>query len=464
MIVNLYSFGKAKNSTKRPAGAGTAISGNIIGPSSLFSPTISFANPTARSNNYAYIAEYDRYYFVLDWTYDKGFWIASMSEDVLASWKGTIGGSTQYVLRSSASYDGSIIDNLYPIKAENEMISVGGVLSGRLATRFSEGFYVVGIIGGGVSPTGCVAYYVFTPNNFNNFCNYLMGRGGSVYPVGWTDEQKSRFNPMQYIVSVNWIPKPPDSLGQTFTEIPFGWWTVAGISCVGIGENCIMSYTATFNIPRHPQATQSGSYKNIAPYSRYALEFLPFGVFDIDSTRIADVQTLKVLVAVDCITGLGQMRVLTTDSVVDTILFSETQYAVPIQISQITRDYLALGSAVVGSGISAITNATTGNGAGFASAIANGITSAASAMIPTLNTKGAVGSIITLLSKPYLRGIFNYVVDEDNQHMGRPLCKNVQLSTIPGYMIINDPNVEFAGNSNEQESIQKFMEEGFYFE
>lgn len=158
------------------------------------------------------------------------------------------------------------------------------------------------------------------------------------------------------------------------------------------------------------------------------------------------------------------MRVLTTDSVVDTILFSETQYAVPIQISQITRDYLALGSAVVGSGISAITNATTGNGAGFASAIANGITSAASAMIPTLNTKGAVGSIITLLSKPYLRGIFNYVVDEDNQHMGRPLCKNVQLSTIPGYMIINDPNVEFAGNSNEQESIQKFMEEGFYFE
>ena len=60
--------------------------------------------------NYVYIDTLDRYYWIKDWVRNNGLWYGYCAEDVLASFRSDILNTTQYVLRSSTTYDNSIID------------------------------------------------------------------------------------------------------------------------------------------------------------------------------------------------------------------------------------------------------------------------------------------------------------------------------------------------------------------
>ena len=107
LSVTLYEFKKRENSTKRPDSTVTQITHNAVlkMPTSLLRPEITFdfglkGNPSYY--NYAYISDLgNRYYFIRDWTVGDGhLWTAHLEVDVLASWKNSIGNSTQYVTRS----------------------------------------------------------------------------------------------------------------------------------------------------------------------------------------------------------------------------------------------------------------------------------------------------------------------------------------------------------------------------
>lgn len=113
-------FTKRKNSTKRPNDTGTIINCYLKDDCGALTPVIVYQPTTTAQNpsdwNYAYIGSFDRYYFVNDWVYNNGLWYAYLSCDVLASYKTQIGASTQYVVRSSATFDTNIVDLLYPTK------------------------------------------------------------------------------------------------------------------------------------------------------------------------------------------------------------------------------------------------------------------------------------------------------------------------------------------------------------
>ena len=94
--VKLFEFQKRHNSTKRPQGAECSINGVLRDGSSLITPTIAFEfasdfSPMSNSYNlefnYAYIAKFARYYWITDWTYESGLWIAAMKVDVLATFR-----------------------------------------------------------------------------------------------------------------------------------------------------------------------------------------------------------------------------------------------------------------------------------------------------------------------------------------------------------------------------------------
>lgn len=94
--VKLFEFQKRHNSTKRPQGAEWTINGVLRDGSSLITPTIAFEfasdfSPMSNSYNlefnYAYIAKFARYYWITDWTYESGLWIAAMKVDVLATFR-----------------------------------------------------------------------------------------------------------------------------------------------------------------------------------------------------------------------------------------------------------------------------------------------------------------------------------------------------------------------------------------
>ena len=125
MEIIFYYHRKKINSTALPI-QGTFKNCSIKDVSSIINPYIEIAENLAAAPpwNYCYIPAYNRYYWIKEWTWERGFWSAELSVDVLASYRENILDSTLYVLRSASNYDGNIIDKLYPTKIDNELIRV----------------------------------------------------------------------------------------------------------------------------------------------------------------------------------------------------------------------------------------------------------------------------------------------------------------------------------------------------
>ena len=119
--VKFYTFSKKVNSTARPSsGAVVAEFSNVLikSGSGVVSPVLSISTSANVSKwNYCYISDWTRYYFIKEWTWDNGQWIAYLAIDVMATYKNEIGSSTQFVTRSSSSSDGDVIDTAYPTKS-----------------------------------------------------------------------------------------------------------------------------------------------------------------------------------------------------------------------------------------------------------------------------------------------------------------------------------------------------------
>ena len=59
---------------------------------------------------------------------------------------------------------------------------------------------------------------------------------------------------------------------------------------------------------------------------------------------------------------------------------------------------------------------------------------------------------------------FYHVADNSNRLIGSPLCEDVKLSTIPGYIEVLSPHVDIACTSEETEMIEAYMQSGFYLD
>ena len=153
MQVFLFDINKKVNSTKQPLPSeGQTFSCELKEETSFLTPTLKFAPNTLTSGlfspsayNYAMIPYWQRYYYITDWTYKNGIWEASLSVDVLASFKTEIGETTTYIIRSASQYNGDILDTFYPAT------TVCGTTKQQFAydfiyqTSISEGCFVVGI-------------------------------------------------------------------------------------------------------------------------------------------------------------------------------------------------------------------------------------------------------------------------------------------------------------------------------
>ena len=170
ITVNLYTFSKRENSTKRPTSGGTSYSCTLLDETSLMNPTFKLSiasNPIGK--NYAYVPDFNRYYFINDIRSYQNFWYIDCTCDVLASFKDTIGAESHYVLRSASNYDEYICDNRYGAKVKE----TGLILPQTGVLYWGTGHsYVVGIVGYADSTSnqvGSVTYYQMDDTALYNF-------------------------------------------------------------------------------------------------------------------------------------------------------------------------------------------------------------------------------------------------------------------------------------------------------
>lgn len=466
MKATFYVFPKRTNSTKRPS-SGTDYNIEVKAPCNIINPEIkiaSNANPTGY--NYCCIPTWGRYYWVKNWTYSNSLWTASLVVDVLASYRDQIGSSTEYVVRSSAQYDSSISDSLYPAKATVQ--SVTNAFQGGFAETISEGFFVIGFIAKTPTSIGAVTYVVMSPGNAKKLSSKLLTDVSylSIDNAEISDSlTKILFNPYQYIVSCNYFPFDIAKLTAHLplvSSVDVGWWSI-DIPCWILGaDNNNLTKSVSVVIPKHPQAASRGGYCNASPYTDYTIFLQPFGVIPLDASKLWGATTLSIQYTVDLFTGDSILRMFTDTN--QLVHETTAKLGVPIQLSNITFD-VPSGGGLLQTGIAAAVGglqaALTG---GSFSDVGNGILNAAQATNADVASKGATGSTIAFDSVPYMVARFKILVDDNNEDHGRPLCKRVQLSTIPGFIMVDDPDIALNATAAEIDSVKSYLKNGFFYE
>lgn len=468
--VQLYKHDKRDNSTLRPDGDGWQLYCVLRRGSSIMTPVLEFDfGTTADGNpidyNYCYMPSFNRYYFIEDWTYSGSLWIATCIVDVLATYKDEIGGTSLYMLRASAASDGRVPDTMYPAKEgctfSHEYLECPYTLT--------NGTVILGVVD--EDPTiGGLSYYNLSMSTAHRLMNALLNNNiiNDTNGFNTTDAsaalQRSIADPIQYVKSAIYFPFALDV--GTSKAFNINGWTSLGSQLTGS-----KAFTASqsnhhlgnvFTIPKHPDAAR-GEYLNQAPWSNYTMTIPPFGQVELDSSILANATTVGAAVDVDLVTGLGILTISANGVVISRI---EAQVGVPIQLSQVSRDYLGAITSIMQGAAGVVSGAMAGP-AGIASGIGSGIGAigdAVKALVPRAQTVGSGGSFSQLRYDWRLDAQFFRPVDEDNAHNGRPLCAMRTPASLGGYMLVRDGDVSTGGTSAEDARVREYLETGFYYE
>lgn len=498
MLIRMYAFRKRINSTKKPTSNDELGELSFLSEctlkdlTSVIAPQVALIFPEHKLSpstyNYAYIPSFHRYYFVTDIVFDHNRVIYTLACDVLATYWETLKGTTQYILRSASAGDLSIVDNLYPVTAK---ISHGYTLTtGWSYDSLSTGYYVLGIINKATDTVGCVSYYVMTSAQFAGLRSALMTdyayMGISATEIS-QELSRAIINPFQYIVSCKWFPEKPPTAGEVST-ISVSGWDFTGGSASKLASAAVIIKQFTIDVPIHPQISR-GKWLDFRPYSNFYFLFPPFGVIQIDPTKLTENRKLDVFVRIDCISGIGHLNISCQGKGAPLIYSADCNIGVDIQLAQqsVAKSILsdvqnAVGSiaqgaisggkvgAVLGAS-SALLSSSTAQGAiaGLVQGIATGdfsnVGSAALAANSELSVKGQNGGIADYRGTPALFYQFANIVDGDNEDLGTPCCKKLQLSGLSGFTTVMRPDIDMVlATQPEIAALTAYLSNGFFIE
>ena len=459
MAINVvfYSFSKKDNSTKQPTSGGTTLSCEIKNQSSIMTPYLiintAISNPS--NLNYAYIAAYNRYYWVTDWSWDRGFWYCNLTVDVLATYKSQIGSSTQFVIRAASSYNLAITDTKYPALSYTQVTNLSFE---SLHTDFTNGgSFIIGICNGSSVESGGITYYGARYTVMNQLMNFLYG--GT-----WMDAsditmalQKELVNPMQYIDSIRWYPFDiPNSTAITMgsEEIHFGFWNSHITAPVLDVSDTIIPFAQTIDVPSHPQVSR-GTYLNGSPYTRLMVDCYGFGQIPIDASVFAGTNKLTLSIGVDVMSGIGRLSIYAgTDPKLIYRQFAPV--GVDMKIAQVTQGLISAPAQVLSGAVAA----SYGNYLGFGA----GLVSALESLMPQIATSGTVGAKSAYVNAPTLIISRNSLPAEDIANLGRPLCAPTVINTLSGYIQCENVEIDLIATRDEATAIRGYLEGGFFYE
>ncbi len=464
MKVYFTTYNKMRNATSIPDNFSASYDCVLLDDCSVQNPRLKLnfgqaGNPVAY--NYAMIPDFTgRYYFITDWTWSGRLWIATLSVDVLGSFRTNILNSTQYVIRSASAYNLKAIESQYPTLAG--YTATTNRADNSWSNVFDDGTYVVGMISSS-GDGGAVSYYEMSPGTFKALCQYLFNRDlydledilQDISEALW----KTLFNPFQYIVSVQWFPFV-DTGGIPVSKIQFGWFQF-NISARYISDATRSIDIKTLEVPKNPTYSKTGALKfeyfNTKPFASYTLHYNPWGDIPIDGELLVGVDEITLRPQIDLTTGKGVLQIFNGT----TLLGQYTsQVGVPIAIAQDNNNVISGATSGMMGGVAAGMSL-----AGFAGGVVSGLIGSAAGALGSANIEklGAQGSVAGLGDGIFLTAEFWQPAEQDREHFGYPYLKRAKLSTLSGYTVCENVNVIGSGASvDEVASIKSMMEGGFY--
>ena len=476
--VNFSTFSKRENSTKQ-ASTGVTKSCLLKDPCSVLNPVlrVNITNPTAY--NYAYIADFGRYYYV-DWISETAdIWEAHLRVDAMASWKSYIIAQSHYVLRSASDYDEDIVDSLYPTNGNVTLLEGTG---SQAFFKLTDVNSIIALLNNEPNNKfGAASYYEINEANQGALMAFLMGTvdQGNNAPyffngiinawAAYGDEVKegiarSLAEPGQYITESYMLPYHLPTASATTLKAGYltlnfgGSGGIQGLPVTGGASLISLGNAITLTLPDHPQAATRGNYLRLEPYSRYWLYLGPFGIYPVDSTMVYNDRSISIPIYGD-INGNITAKIMIDGRCVD-VLHANVKCDFPVAQMAVN-----MGN-VVGTSIQAGMN-TVGMSLGEPGSIISGVSSiasAAQAVMPKLMTRGNQGSFVNVFDSFAAFGEFHEIVDDMNAERGRPLCKEKTLSTLSGFCMCADAEVSAPCTKEEAAEINAYLNSGFYIE
>lgn len=374
--VTFYKNDKKINSTKLPVSSqdDITLTVELKNVTNLFTPTLvigadvftdgqgNIVNPMRY--NYCYLPDFERYYFVRDWSWILGRWECALEVDVLASFKTEVGNTTCYILRAASKVNPNIVDTRYPTKAAlaaqptHERSIVNNIWNTDLKTAsISNGFYVIAVTNNDSNAVGSVSHYALSVSAMSEFMSkmYAAPTWMNITDANISaDLQKMMINPIQYVTSCMWIPIGFNTTYASSTHtIPVGWWSLTLTATVYRINDSTMSSTASITVPikKHPQYGTYKKWVQLSPYTTAALYFPPFGFIPLDTSKMYESSEVRLAVLVDYLTGRGELTISSRyidqqnpgNSRLGNVFYHATaQVGVPMSISQMSVDKSAL--------------------------------------------------------------------------------------------------------------------------
>ena len=232
---------------------------------------------------------------------------------------------------------------------------------------------------------------------------------------------------------------------------------------------------------RHAEVCAIFVSRNQLPKIRRIREQLPlikhvivWGDIELDPLLINGNSKLKIYITYDLIKGIGRLMVTGNEYPHRVFFNGSANVGVDINLSQIYKDALGYEAATT-SGIfgSVAAGATVGMSTNPVADLAKGLSFASSSVqdmtrlnYPVVKGIGDSGSFLAMFDSYnlYMISKFNYIVDENNTELGRPLCAVRQISNLSGYILCQGADCQIPGTQEEAIKINQYMNTGFFYE
>lgn len=461
-IITFQNFSKRRNSTKRPLdSAGTSVDVNLKDSTSIEAPVFELASNDFSIN---YVKVFGAYYFVTDIvSVVDGIIELHCQKDVLATFKDEIGSYTAFVERAASSYDLDVRDPLISQK-QDYIQQIDGALTKITAGVTDGGAYVIRTLG----KTG-IWSYLATADDVVRILNFTYDDQNSDFITFVSGQLERAFtDPGQYIVDLRWIALSSSMITELNShpqrQVYLGWFgvTYGGsplqlhvLDPIGSFYPTPLVYdTYTISVP----ARYYNDFRDYDPsWTKYRIYVPGCGEHELDSIAVKNGITIDY--AVDSITGdvIADVYSGTTDPNRSLLFETKGNVGANVQIGKVST---------AGTGIaSSIGSQLADYGGAFLSVPEIG-TIAHAVVKETPSIIGSVGSRGTTQYRPEAY-ITKYVVggkDIPAATSGRPCYRNLQLSTLSGYVLCSGASVEIAGEAGDKDAVNALLNGGFYYE
>lgn len=436
--------------------------------------------------NYAYIPDFNRYYFITDITaVGRNLWMISMSVDVLMSYYDDIMDLSAFIARNQYDYDSFVVDDLANFKYNKDITTFTPADKSdvtQLSTTPPTSWHtavMAYLTDDTVRFSSSTPSLAFLPrisayaSGSNISTQYLVGTTGMIYDLAKTVYKNDTL--LSFVKTVMIYPFDiPSIQDDNVTQIKIG----------------TTEYTLTdkFRYPSHyperivvadfdmPNAT---SFLDYSPYKTYEI-YIPYCGFVTLSGESILGKNLEVFYLVNWEDGTANAFIY---NVSDDIILYSAQCVLGVKVALSSSNALELSNQktalALNTGINLIGSALT-IGGGFASgnplAIGGGILKGTSTLgnaISSFNQMYDMGKVgmtspsVGLSSRQnvFMRITSTNPVGYDADYFslkGRPLNQYRKLSTLSGFTVVNDVHIEYIPNATltEVNDIERLLTSG----